>query len=664
MHLAESTFQHLDSHCHLILAHHNTLRNADILSSLIPHNKERYIYQLPDINIKTWTSYPGPAIHRKNNSRAVFGISQAAKLFKDFCFIGVIITTISDFPTNLEKLSDYQFARLTTHQTNILNHILYTSYPTGDANGKSNLDISLLIRIQVNFNRIMHEGRIGSAAFKLVYNLILVDGKGEWHYITPTTQWGCKSKLLSPKDVVQTISNYSHFDSALEPPSDLFMLKNRRSSLNLDGYYTGKECCDEYGKNPFHLITEKLYHPRSILFISLVCLGNFTYGKATDLGPSEDNYREHRGKEEYTYREYIFMNVYREEMQYAPNLYVVTINQGFSFMTCFSREELSFKIFLKPFEPEVWIVLLLTIVVVGTVYVVILVSRLNWDWLQAVSFAQLAVISIVLERPVDVDRKIARISAFKFMIGFWALLYPILSNGYLGLIITSISSPLESRSVTQFYQLTKPGCDWGKTECLTRRINGFNKYFEALRQHLFTSWRRFVITDTYQADFLKKIFDPNPHAERLRNQSIRRFDPTQDFVLIPYSFEENLFNKVFHGRSSFDTRVQSKVKTIMDTSLPKLKLGHQISSESMDILRLLDLIDPWRVPHPFLGNLTETRYIENEWDLELALVQCGRTALVLDNREIEIFVTLRSTTHGLSSSNRSHQSWRQNQGRC
>lgn len=63
---------------------------------------------------------------------------------------------------------------------------------------------------------------------------------------------------------------------------------------------------------------------------------------------------------------------------------------------------MSFKIFLNPFKLEVWIVLLLTMVVVGIVFVVILISQLNWECLEAILFSQLGVILIVLDKSADI----------------------------------------------------------------------------------------------------------------------------------------------------------------------------------------------------------------------------------------------------------------------
>ncbi|OXA49540.1 hypothetical protein Fcan01_15853 [Folsomia candida] len=631
--LTESLFRHLDPDCHLILAHHNNLQNSDILSTLVPPKNGLYLYHLPQINTSTWTKFRGAAIRVDQNTRGIYAISQKAQFSRAYCFIGVIITQKSDFTRKLKKLSDIEFSSITKHQTNILHHIMYSNYPIIEfTKQKSNLHISLLIRVQLNFSRIMHEGYIRTAVFKFCLNLILMQGHEEWYRVSLVSLLNYKIALVSRQYVLNIINNQFHFHLLLEPPTDLYLI-SMRTPLHLNGYYGLKACCREYDKGPFHLIRVERYHPRVTLFFSLVCIGNFTYGEADDDNESLFKYRQRRGHEKSTYIEQIYMDNFREMTPRPPIVYFGTVHQGFSFMTCFSREELSFQVFLKPFEVEVWVTLLLSMVTIGGVFVFILLHKFQWDLFEAISFAQLVVVSTVLDKPTDVARKIKRISEYKILLGFWILLVPILSNAYLGLSITSISSPLESKSVTSFKELAKPGCIRGNVECHISRIKVFHKYTQVLNRYLFAAWGRLVYTSPNINPFL--VFNISQATEALRNTSMRRFDVNQDFVLLPYSLEVNISSRKYATRNNFYDGLETRLYIIRDIVLEKFKFRNiTIPSDYIDILQLRDLIDPWHIPHPFLGNFTDTMYIKNEWDIEHALVQCGRTALVLDEREI------------------------------
>ncbi|OXA37321.1 hypothetical protein Fcan01_27892 [Folsomia candida] len=635
--LAQSLFQHLDHDCQLIVAYHNNFQNSDILSTPIPSNKGIYIFPLPQINTTNWIEDLDPAIHRDNNFHGIYAISQKVTLSSPFCLIGVVITKNSDFDTNLE-LPDDAFSLLTEKQTEILYNILFSNHPSILYNeDKFNLKISLLIRVQLNFTRLMRERVMYPAIFKFVLNLVIVQGRDEWYHVNPTSPREYQTRLLSTPEILHAIRKNSRFNYILVyPPTDFFMRSRHSSYLHLCGYYTRKESCEAYGKNPFHLIIKERYLPRAVLFFSLVCLGNFTYGEAYDNGVSRNMLRRFRGQDESTYAERVYVGMYRDDVRYASTHYVTTMKQGYSFMACFSREELSFKIFLQPFEFPVWAALLFTLTIIVTVFVVILINTLQWGPLEATSFAQLAVIGILLEKPIDTGRTIGRISAFQFLFGFWGLLAPTLSNGYLGLSITSISSPLESTSVTRFKQLSKPGCDWGNVECQISRIKGLKKYLAALDNHLASSLLRLLYDKPYMEAYRPSAHDVTCRtSEALRIQSIRRFDVRQDFVLLPYLFEDDVFDKMSASPYIFYNVLEAKLKAIGQLILPKLELGHKtISAVLTETLRLLDLLDPWHIPHPSLENFTDTIYLKNEWDIEHALIQCGRTALVLEDKEI------------------------------
>lgn len=323
--LTQSIFQHLDPDCHLILAHHNNFQNSDILSSPIQSKKGIYIYHLPQINITTWTSFFGPELNQYSNRCGIHEIPQKAQFHTSaFCFIGVILTQKSDFGRKLEELSANEFFRLTSHQTDIFYKFIYSKYYRHGDNEKTNLHISLLIRVQLDFTRFMNDGDMSSSIFTIILHLVLAQKQDKWYQVKQISFSGINSTELSTRHVQQAIINHSCFKDLIEPPTILYFRTNRRSFLNLHGYYSLKESCEAYSKDPFYLIREQLYRPRAVLFFSLVCLGNFTYGKAYDTSVSEDVSRERRGDEKFTYREGIIMDIYRE-IPSAHVLYVTTV---------------------------------------------------------------------------------------------------------------------------------------------------------------------------------------------------------------------------------------------------------------------------------------------------------------------------------------------------
>ncbi|OXA49618.1 hypothetical protein Fcan01_15869 [Folsomia candida] len=296
-----------------------------------------------------------------------------------------------------------------------------------------------------------------------------------------------------------------------------------------------------------------------------------------------------------------------------------------------SLEYLSFKAILKPFELEVWFMLVLTAQTMVAVLVVIFIIKLEWNCLESISLAQLVVISMMFEKPTEIKTKISKILEYKILFGFWMLLLQILTNSYIGLSVTSISAPLESKSVTRYEQLTKPGCQWNDMKCHMNRIKEFRQYINY--------WERADVNDeAYWVDFYANLgmtftFDRNRTLEALRNKSIRRFDINRDFVLLPYSIEENISKEKLTD-NDFYYRLESYLTDMVSKFLTKFELGETLIS-SREPLKLFDLLDPWHIPHPVIGNLSDMKSIKYEWDTEHTIVQCGRTVLVLHENEIK-----------------------------
>lgn len=218
-------------------------------------------------------------------------------------------------------------------------------------------------------------------------------------------------------------------------------------------------------------------------------------------------------------------------------------------------------------------------VIISAVFAVIVIHRLEWGYLDAISLAQLVVISILLEKPTDISRQIGYFSSFKFLIGFWLLLVPILTNGYVGLSITTISSPLEAKSVTTFNQLTKPGCEEANTECHISRIK---RYTAAL--NIYSTMSEILKLDVGKTD-----------------KYIRKFDVNHDFVLLAYSLNENILakNLVFNIKSNFVARLLAELESVR-IDLSRLKLADKVVR--MKFLGLLDFSGPgayhihiWRI---------------------------------------------------------------------
>lgn len=108
--MIESLLGQLDSNCHLILVHHNTIQSVDLLASYSQTKKGIYIYHLPLIDPTNWLFRP--RYKSPSNFSGIFAKSQKAQFP---CFIGIILMLKSDLKTNWSQV--YSFDRASNSNT-------------------------------------------------------------------------------------------------------------------------------------------------------------------------------------------------------------------------------------------------------------------------------------------------------------------------------------------------------------------------------------------------------------------------------------------------------------------------------------------------------------------------------------------------------------------
>lgn len=132
---------------------------------------------------------------------------------------------------------------------------------------------------------------------------------------------------------------------------------------------------------------------------------------------------------------------------------------GFSYLTCYSYQELSFSMYLKPFTTEVWIILFVAFV--ATTLALILVK-----FPASPTKIPFAVASVLLGEDFPFNPPSRSQNSYRIVFGIWLLLVPtILTNTYIGKVIQDISMPLPRNIVNTFEDILKTNCST-LTECV------------------------------------------------------------------------------------------------------------------------------------------------------------------------------------------------------
>ncbi|OXA42435.1 X-linked retinitis pigmentosa GTPase regulator [Folsomia candida] len=134
-------------------------------------------------------------------------------------------------------------------------------------------------------------------------------------------------------------------------------------------------------------------------------------------------------------------------------LRVTTGVPGYQFLTCYAERWVSFAFYIAPFQPIVWIGVLLNVLLV-----IVGITLFKTYWLlDKSSFSpSLLVLGSIFEEPLRIPKQLEKTTFFKLTFASWSLAVILLTNCYNGLMITELNSPLRGRSPEKFMDLV---CD-------------------------------------------------------------------------------------------------------------------------------------------------------------------------------------------------------------
>ncbi|OXA53718.1 hypothetical protein Fcan01_11546 [Folsomia candida] len=129
---------------------------------------------------------------------------------------------------------------------------------------------------------------------------------------------------------------------------------------------------------------------------------------------------------------------------------VITRCTGFQFFTCYREQYISFKICIAPFQPNLWLGLITTLVAVvasASIYK-------PFGGYAKVSFsAWLFILATIFEETGHMPSKIQRATYLRLILCSWCVMSIFLTNCYNGLMISELNAPLPSFEPKTFQEL-------------------------------------------------------------------------------------------------------------------------------------------------------------------------------------------------------------------
>ncbi|OXA39942.1 hypothetical protein Fcan01_25234 [Folsomia candida] len=128
---------------------------------------------------------------------------------------------------------------------------------------------------------------------------------------------------------------------------------------------------------------------------------------------------------------------------------IITENEGFQFLTCYTEPYISFNLYITPFQTELWVVLGLSITTIITVTAIVLHYRKEEQYFSIWLF----ILATLFEETGFIPSKIVKCDYFRLSLGTWCLMSVILTNVYNGLMISELNAPRKMFHPEIFFHL-------------------------------------------------------------------------------------------------------------------------------------------------------------------------------------------------------------------
>lgn len=147
--------------------------------------------------------------------------------------------------------------------------------------------------------------------------------------------------------------------------------------------------------------------------------------------------------------------------------FVITENVGYQHLTCYRQEYLTFKLYVAPFKPLLWMTLAISIGLITAI-------TTGYTYWKHLSFAPwLFLLATMFEEDVKVPRKSRGSWFIRLILGSWCFVSVVLTNCYTGVMISELNAPLKAVRPTQFRHLL----------CSRMSVADISKFLQSFKQN-------------------------------------------------------------------------------------------------------------------------------------------------------------------------------------
>lgn len=288
--------------------------------------------------------------------------------------------------------------------------------------------------------------------------------------------------------------------------------------------------------------------------------------------------------------------------------FVVTGRSGYSFLSCCSKSQITFEFYITPFEPSLWIGLLVTFVIL----VIILQSWVIYTKVRGFP-CWLFVLGALLEDGIPPPNKIEGKPTYRLIFGCWIIAAVFLTNCYNGLMVTGLNSPLATNTLDTF-------ADW---------VCGFEQANLSVQEYFRVRNWATQYNYSIDLDYISNYFN---RLERVfgkgQNLTVNPTSLQHCGSLLSFPVEDTTSKSVLNdGRPAFVGYLFNKFRSILLGSWNKTLKPDEF---------WLNLFHPKHRHFPRnTTNLGKLSFQESANRVEMEVVECGKTAFIAESLVLE-----------------------------
>jgi len=131
----------------------------------------------------------------------------------------------------------------------------------------------------------------------------------------------------------------------------------------------------------------------------------------------------------------------------------MTSSDYIKLFTCYEEPKVSFYIYVSPFDPITWLLILIHAALIWIIFHILICSQ---NTMTSSYSPILFILGTIIDEAYDVPQSFKRLAAFRILIIGWVLTSMLLSNCYQSLLVVELNSPLKGQPPISAHQMVCP----------------------------------------------------------------------------------------------------------------------------------------------------------------------------------------------------------------